>query len=300
MKKMVAKKIFLILILLFNFYSLTYADTTPGKVNVIQTMINYDAKLRIGKIIKDSIEEDKKAGRKVDLKKIKSRIFTKPILTHFGIETAFTVTGSILQFILFHCAPPYGIAAGTLVSSFTAGMGGALGYEVSKNVEGNTVRSKGETLKKAISNIDATNFIARTLGSVIGAVVGQAICPFPFIGALIGGAVGSILAGKLTNLFVETKSGAKFAKTVQTHWNKAGEATGKFIDKLFPSASKNEKLNQNITISGEKAYIKKMYQESYRRYIQLQAKGVVSEEKLKQAKQNYLYWHGRFKAAGLK
>ena len=47
--------------------------------------------------------------------------------------------------------------------------------------------------------------MGRMIGGLVGAVVGQMLCPIPFVGAMLGGMIGSIFGGMLDNLFAGSR-----------------------------------------------------------------------------------------------
>ena len=47
--------------------------------------------------------------------------------------------------------------------------------------------------------------MGRMIGGLVGAIVGQMLCPIPFVGAMLGGMIGSIFGGMLDNLFAGSR-----------------------------------------------------------------------------------------------
>jgi len=189
-------------------------------VDVMETVTNYDSRMRIGKIIWRGMGESSAAGKETDWDKINDQIWRKSMGTHVVIETTALAAGSALQYACMGVAPPFGLAAASLVNGVVTGMGGAIGYETSVAMEDAPNRTRNQIVGRAMKNIDATNFAARTAGSVAGAVIGQALCPLPFVGAMAGGLVGSVVGGTLGNYFVETEFGKNYGETMQRSWNR--------------------------------------------------------------------------------
>ena len=204
------------------------APRSPGQspvskektVDVMETVTNYDSRMRIGKIIWRGMGESSAAGKETDWDKINDQIWRKSMGTHVVIETTANVAGSALQYACMGVAPPFGLAAASLVNGVVSNMGGAIGYETSVAMEEAPNRTRNQIVGRAMKNIDATNFAARTAGSVAGAVIGQALCPLPFVGAMAGGLVGSVVGGTLGNYFVETEFGKNYGETMQRSWNR--------------------------------------------------------------------------------
>ena len=63
------------------------ADNEAKEIDVVDTMTNYDPKLRIGKIIWKNIQDDQAKGREVDWEKINKKVFRKSIMTHLAVDT---------------------------------------------------------------------------------------------------------------------------------------------------------------------------------------------------------------------
>lgn len=195
------------------------ADNEAKEIDVVDTMTNYDPKLRIGKIILTNIQEDQAKGREVDWEKINKKVFRRSIMTHLVVDTGAEVAGMGLQYMLMGVAPPLGTAVGALLSNTLCGFAGATGYEMSEDIESGEKHSTTELFDRSLKRIDATNFAARTMGGMVGAVIGQAICPIPFLGAVIGSMAGGLIGGLLSNFLVKTDVGKSVGTEFQKLWN---------------------------------------------------------------------------------
>ncbi|MFZ2955848.1 MAG: hypothetical protein WA705_02990 [Candidatus Ozemobacteraceae bacterium] len=204
--------------------SLSFAETgsaTP-EVDLNANLTNYDSKLRISKIVINSIQEDKKAGRPISLIRIKDQLMNKPVLAQVAIEQGMEQFGNVFQFGLAGSCPPYGIIAGTIIGGVMGSFGGAIGYETSAAMENGQELDAREMLGKALYNIDLPCFVGKNIGSMAGAVIGQALIPVPFLGAVIGGIVGGVVGGLATNQLRKIAPIGRLFDSVQEQWRKVG------------------------------------------------------------------------------
>ncbi len=205
-------------------HSFNGGSATVKEVDIIEKTINWDSKKRIGKIIFDSIKEDRAQNRPIDFKKMQKKILNKPLITHFAIQHATGLTSPILQYCLMGLAPPWGTAIATLAGGMIGGLGSAVGYEYSVNMENGEGESTARILNRAVKSISAPYFLGSAMGGIAGAVLGQVLCPIPFLGILVGNTVGSLLGGYLSNLFVKTPFGKKFGGKIQQIWNNSADS----------------------------------------------------------------------------
>ena len=205
-------------------HSLNNGTTTVKEVDIIEKTINWDSKKRIGKIIFDSIKEDRAQNRPIDFKKMQKKILNKPLITHFAIQHATGLSSPVLQYCLMGLAPPWGTAIATLAGGMIGGLGSAVGYEYSVNMEKKEGESTGRIFNRAFKSISAPYFLGSAMGGIAGAVLGQVLCPIPFLGILIGNTVGSLLGGFLSNLFVKTPFGKNFGGKIQQIWNNSADS----------------------------------------------------------------------------
>ncbi|MDP7423748.1 MAG: hypothetical protein QGH40_17900 [bacterium] len=199
------------------------SGSESGTINVIDTMTNYNVKLRVAKSIWNPIKEARNSGQPIDWQKIKSEAMKKSILTHLAFEQGSTWIGAGIKYSLMGVAPPYGLAAASLFSETFAGLGGAIGFEMSGAIENGSDKPFLEIVGRSMKNIDATNFAGRVLGSVAGTVLGQALCPYPFLGVMAGGMVGSLVGGTLANYLVKTEFGKRLSNRFQKSWNNTAQ-----------------------------------------------------------------------------
>jgi hypothetical protein len=207
-----------------------WAEETPNPntdadaaKQTIDTMINYDSKMRVGRMVLESVKESTEKGKNFDFGKLKDKIVNKPILTHFGIEQGLGVVGFGIQYVMMGAMPPFGTAIGALANSILNATGGAVGYEASVNLESGKEMSKRQLVGESVKKIDAPSFVARTTGSVVGALIGQAICPIPFLGVMVGGMVGGFLGGMVTAKLRKVMVLDKGAVKLQEAWGKMAD-----------------------------------------------------------------------------
>ena len=200
------------------------ADTGAKEVNVVDTMTNYDVKLRVGKTIWRNISGAIHDNDPIDWEEIKYEVLRPSIFVHLALDQGAGLLGAGLKYTLMSVHPPYGLMAASLLSGALSGFGGGLGYEMSADIESNTPKRFGEVMGTAMKNIDATNLAARTLCGMAGTVIGQALCPMPFLGAIIGGMVGSITGGTLCNYFIKTSFGQRLASGLQQIWDRGAQS----------------------------------------------------------------------------
>ncbi|MBF0501768.1 MAG: hypothetical protein HQM09_16640 [Candidatus Riflebacteria bacterium] len=201
-------------------FAQTATSTKP--VSSLTTLSNYDVKLRISKIVMNSIQEDKKAGRPISLTNIKDQIFRKPIMAQVAIDQGMAHGGKLVQLGLASVCPPYGLIAGSLLGGVMGSFGGAIGYETSVAMESKQKLNKKETLGKALYNIDLPLFIGRNIGSMAGAFIGQALIPIPWLGTVIGAAVGGVIGGFATDELRKIGPIGRFFDKFQSEWQKVG------------------------------------------------------------------------------
>ena len=121
------------------------APRSPGQspvskektVDVMETVTNYDSRMRIGKIIWRGMGESSAAGKETDWDKINDQIWRKSMGTHVVIETTANVAGSALQYACMGVAPPLGRAAGG------QGNGGGEGKQENRHQTGQMLSQHG-------------------------------------------------------------------------------------------------------------------------------------------------------------
>lgn len=200
------------------------ADPPSAAASELDDMINADSKMRVGKIVIDSIKEDRAAGRSIDFGKIKDRVANKPLMTHFLLEQAGEQGGNIFQFALNGACPPFGLIAGTVIGSVMGSLGGSIGYETSRAMERGEKLTARQMIGTGLKSIDLPTFIGRNAGSVIGATIGQALIPIPFLGMVVGGMAGGILGGLATKQLRKIGAVDRAANKLQVQWEKVGQS----------------------------------------------------------------------------
>jgi len=217
------------LLIILNSSSLLLAEALKDarEIDVVDTMTNYDPKMLILKTVWNDVGTAQKEKRPVDWGALKSKLTRKSLLVHLAVDSGAGIAAMGLQYVLMGVAPPLGTAVGGLLATTICGFAGAIGYEMSEDIESNRKLPFSETMGRALKKIDATNFAARTLGGAVGAVIGQVLCPIPFLGVVLGGMVGGFLGGTLANFFVKTKFGKSIANRFQNVWDKGAQ---KLID----------------------------------------------------------------------
>ncbi len=195
------------------------SNNGPNIMDPMDNVLNYDAKIRVGKIIYDNIKDDKDNNRPINWKKIKKDVVNKPIMVQFGIDVGLTTVGTIAQLSLM--SVPGGVVAGTFLNAFISGIGGALGYEVSENIRAEKKMSFRETIGTSFQKIDAPMLLNKAVFGVAGAVIGSMI--FPGVGTIIGAIAGNIAGAMLTPKIRDTATGKKVFNWVQSGWNKLAD-----------------------------------------------------------------------------
>ncbi len=216
----------------------------PNIMNPMDNVLNYDAKVRVGKIIYDNIKDDKENNRPIDWKKLKKDVINKPIMVQFGIDMGLTIVGTVTQISLM--SVPGGIVAGTLINAFISGVGGALGYEVGENIRAGKKMGFRETIGTSFRKIDAAMLLNKATFGVAGAVIGSMI--FPGVGTVVGAIAGNIAGAMLTPKIRDTTAGKKVFDWVQSGWNKLADWIKGTPDSNPPTLNPTRTYNSPATI----------------------------------------------------
>lgn len=232
------KLISLLLMLTVCLQAVPIYATDDAVKKTMDNMVNNDAKLRVSKFAIDQIKEDRAAGRSIQWGKIKEQVTRKPIMTQLGLDIGSQALGSAVQYATMGIAPPFGVVIGTVAKTLIGSTGGALGYETSKVMEEDEASasrqaaglsnqqtsslSKRQLVGRALQKIDAPALLGKTTGSVIGALIGQAICPIPFLGIMLGSMAGGFIGGLIVNKLRNTGVIGRGFDKLQSAWQKVG------------------------------------------------------------------------------
>ena len=244
--------LFLTALLAFNLALPVLAETddyTPKPFSVVNTWINYDLRFRLARIVWDNINETIRSGKPFDLEKMKYEVLEPSIVAHLAFDRGAYLAGIGLKYAFTNVCPPFGLMVSSVVAEVVHGLGGAVGYEMSTDIKGDTNRRFAEVVGNAMKNVDVMGFIGMSMGSLIGSAVGQTLCAIPFVGAVGGGLVGAVIGGTITNYFVKTELGKVLAPRLQRTWNKGGDlliAYSRWRAKKSPGETLWQKLKKNL------------------------------------------------------
>lgn len=195
-------------------------DARPG---VVEQMVNQNAKLRVGRILLEGIRDSRAPGMTPEKADLKSRVLNKPLLTHLAIDVGSDVAGKVVQWGMSGLCPPFGLIAGTVLSTTLNSFGGAVGYGVSRSMETGEKLDARQMFGKALTELDMPDFIGKNIGSVAGAMIGSALIPIPFIGTAVGGMVGGIVGTYAVRALRKIGAFDRAAAKLQARWVKVGE-----------------------------------------------------------------------------
>ncbi|MFC1742829.1 hypothetical protein ACFL35_02460 [Candidatus Riflebacteria bacterium] len=266
---------------------------------VVGTIIKYDSKLRMGKVLWQAFKDSKQTGEKRDWAKFKQLVKErtgKPMMYHFGVDMTMTATGTLLQFAMMGLGP-LGIAAGTLLNNTISPLGGALGYEISESMTRKEKIGTKMLIGRSFQNIDAASFAGRTIGGITGALVGTMLTPFaPFLGVAVGGMLGSFAGGMLTNLFRKGEFGKKVCDKIQQGWNWLGsKIMGKKKDEVVNSQLPELDINPDSVPNTQAGTVAASSAEN-NNYFEPEADPTVfSVDTLRDAYNNYIIEYQKYK-----
>ncbi len=224
-------------------------DLGPKPINVVDTWINYDLRFRLARIIWRNISEAIWKGEPIDFEKIKFEVCEPSIVAHLISDRGAVLLGEGLKWACKSFYPPYGTIVSSFVAEIMKGAGGAIGYEMSDDMKGETNRRFGEVLGLAMKRIDVMGFAGMTMGSLFGSAIGQTIIPIPILGASVGGLIGAIIGGAISNYFIKTELGKALGTNLQKSWNRGADLWLKFVRwraATFPRETLWQKLKKNL------------------------------------------------------
>lgn len=224
-------------------------DIAPKPINVVDTWINYDLRFRLARIIWRNISEAIWKGEPINFEKIKFEVCEPSIVAHLISDRGAVLLGEGLKWACKSFYPPYGTIVSSFVAEIMKGMGGAIGYEMSDDMKGETNRRFGEVLGLAMKRIDVMGFAGMTMGSLFGSAIGQTIIPIPILGASVGGLIGAIIGGAVSNYFIKTELGKALGTNLQKSWNRGADLWLKFVRwraATMPRETLWQKLKKNL------------------------------------------------------
>ena len=225
-RKMFRGLIWVLILQLIIVPALLLAQTNAAapQPSAFETMLNYDYKTYAGKVLVNQIREDLAAGRPIDLAKVGKELSSKPFLTQAAIGCGSEIAANAFQFGMAGVCLPFGMIIGSTIAATFQSFGGAVGYEAAEAMKTGEPLTKKQILGKALSSIDMPGFIGQTAGSVVGAMVGQALIPIPIVGMLVGGIVGGLLGSAAVNMLSKIPAIASAFDALQKRWEQIGKS----------------------------------------------------------------------------
>lgn len=200
------------------------ASSSADVGKALDTMLNYDYKSYAAKIAATQIQQDLAAGRPIDWGKLGRELSSKPFLANVAIAGGSEIAGTGIQLAMAGVCPPFGMVVGSVLASTLNSFGGAVGYETGAAMKSGANLTPKQILGTALKNINLPTFVGQTTGSMVGAMVGQALIPIPVVGMIVGGMVGSFVGSMSVNMLRKIPAMGAFFDRIQARWERIGRA----------------------------------------------------------------------------
>jgi hypothetical protein len=147
----------------------------------------------VGSVVAIEVQKQLASGEGLDLKKVVSKLDPAGLTGGYIGAQAGEALGAIAQTALAKAVGPIGGTVGFALRPILWLAGSSIGGEVAKGV---AKGEPGNPLKKgmatALRDFNPIIDSAQMIGDNVGGVLGQALIPVPFVGLLVGSAVGGV------------------------------------------------------------------------------------------------------------